>query len=150
MLNIAAIMGRLVADPELRHTPSGVSVCSFTVAVDRSFSKAGEPRKADFIDVVAWRGSAEFVCKYFRKGSPIALDGAITTETYQDKNGGNRKRTAIVASNIHFAGQKAHPGGAGHDSDEGGEAGPAPAAPAYAPGANDDFIELGDSDDLPF
>ena len=75
MLNCAVIMGRLVADPELRTTGSGISVTSFTVAVDRRFARQGEERQTDFIDIIAWRQNAEFICKYFRKGSMIAIQG---------------------------------------------------------------------------
>ena len=96
MVNCAVIMGRLVANPELRATRnSGVSVTSITVAVDRKFS--GEDKQADFIDVIAWRGTAEFICKYFRKGSMIAIQGYIQTRMYEDKNGNKRKAVEIVA-----------------------------------------------------
>ena len=105
-LNIVALMGRLTRDPEMRKTPQGVSVATFTVAVDRSFVKQGEDRQADFIDIVCWRNTAEFVCKYFQKGSMIALNGSIQTRTYQDKNGNSRKAFEIVADNVHFAGEK--------------------------------------------
>ena len=111
MLNVVALMGRLVADPELRHTPQGVSVTTFTIAVDRSFVRQGEPRQADFLDIVAWRSTAEFVCKYFQKGSLIAVDGSIQTRSYQDKNGNNHKAFEIVANNVNFAGGK---GGSGN------------------------------------
>ncbi|MBQ6543311.1 MAG: single-stranded DNA-binding protein, partial [Clostridia bacterium] len=90
MLNCAIIMGRLVADPELRTTTSGISVTSFRVAVDRNFIRAGEERQADFIDVVAWRQTAEFVTKYFHKGSMIAVQGSIQTRNYEDRNGNKR------------------------------------------------------------
>lgn len=83
MLNVVAIMGRLVADPELRTTPAGVNVCRFRIACDRSFVRQGEQRQADFIDIVAWRAQAEFVCRYFSKGSLIAIDGRIETSNYQ-------------------------------------------------------------------
>lgn len=106
MLNVVAIMGRLVADPELRTTPAGVNVCRFRIACDRSFVRQGEQRQADFIDIVAWRAQAEFVCRYFSKGSLIAIDGRIETSNYQDKNGNNRTSFAIVANNINFAGSK--------------------------------------------
>ena len=79
MLNVVALMGRLVYEPELKTTPSGINVCSFRVAVDRSFTRQGEERKADFIDIVAWRQTAEFVCKYFQKGSVIAIEGSLQT-----------------------------------------------------------------------
>ena len=98
MLNVAVVMGRLVADPELRHTPSDVAVTSFTLAVDRSYVKSGTERQADFIDVVAWRSTADFVCKYFRKGQMMAVHGSIQTRTYTDKDGNKRKATEIVAN----------------------------------------------------
>ena len=102
MLNIVALMGRLVAEPELRHTPSGVATCTFRIAVDRSYSKDGE-RKADFIDIVTWRQTAEFVCKYFHKGSMIAVNGSIQTRNYEDKNGNKRTAFEVVAEGVHFA-----------------------------------------------
>lgn len=104
MLNVIAIMGRLVADPELRTTPAGVNVCSFRIACDRNFAKPGEQRQADFVDIVAWRQQADFVCRYFQKGSLIAVQGRLQTNNYQDKNGNNRTSVAVVADNINFAG----------------------------------------------
>lgn len=104
-LNVVVLMGRMVADPELKRTQSGVSVSSFRVAVDRSFSK--EERKADFIDVVAWKCTAEFVCKYFHKGSMIALAGSLQTRSYEDKNGNKRIAYEVVANEVHFAGSQA-------------------------------------------
>lgn len=109
MLNIAAIMGRLTADPELRQTQSGNPVTSFTVAVDRSFVKQGQERETDFINVVAWRKTAEFVCRYFRKGSMIAVNGSIQTRKYQDRDGNNRTAFEIVADNVHFCENKSAP-----------------------------------------
>jgi single-strand DNA-binding protein len=106
MINQAVIMGRLTADPELRQTQSGLSVTSFTVAVDRSFVKQGEERQTDFIDAVAWRGTAEFVSRYFQKGSMIALRGAIQTSSYEDKNGIKRKKFEILAEQVSFCGGK--------------------------------------------
>ena len=107
MLNVVAIMGRLVADPELRTTPQGTNVCSFRIACDRNFARQGEQRLADFIDIVTWRSQAEFVSKYFQKGSLIAIDGSIQTRQYQDKNGNNRTKVEVVASNVSFCGSKA-------------------------------------------
>ena len=104
-LNVVVLIGRMVADPELKRTQSGVSVSSFRVAVDRSFSK--EERKADFIYVVAWKGTAEFVCKYFHKGSMIALAGSLQTRNYEDKNGNKRTAYEVVANEVHFAGSQA-------------------------------------------
>ena len=82
MLNVAVLMGRLVADPELRHTPNGIAVTTFTIAVDRGYAKAGAERQADFIDIVAWRGTAEFVCKYFRKGQMILCQSLLGTKLF--------------------------------------------------------------------
>lgn len=113
MLNVAVLMGRLVADPELRHTTSDIAVTSFTIAVDRSYVKSGAERQADFIDIVAWRSTAEFVCKYFRKGQLIAVQGSIQTRSYQDKDGNKRKAFEIVADNVHFAESKRDGGTAG-------------------------------------
>ena len=110
MLNVVAIMGRLVAYPELKTTQQGTSVCSFRIACDRNFARQGEQRQADFIDIVAWRSQAEFVCKYFQKGSLIAINGRIQTRNYQDKNGSNRTAVEIVTSNVSFAGSKAADG----------------------------------------
>ena len=113
MLNVVAIMGRLVADPELRTTPQGTNVCSFRIACDRNFVRQGEQRQADFIDIVAWRSQAEFVSKYFQKGSLIAIEGSLQTRQYQDKNGNNRTAVEVVANNISFAGPKSSNQGGG-------------------------------------
>lgn len=154
MLNVAAIMGRLVADPELRHTPSDVAVTTFRVAVDRSYQKSGTERQADFIDVVAWRGTAEFVCKYFQKGSMIAVTGSIQTRNYEDKQGNKRTAFEIVASDVSFCGSRRESGGAGSSYDAGESAPQKPAfsepAPAYSSGSSEDFEELLGDDDLPF
>ncbi len=123
MLNVVAIMGRLVADPELRTTPQGTNVCSFRIACDRNFVRQGEQRQADFIDIVAWRSQAEFVSKYFQKGSLIAIEGSLQTRQYQDKNGNNRTAVEVVANNISFAGPKS--------SNQGGGASYQNSAPAY-------------------
>lgn len=151
MLNVVAIMGRLVADPELRTTPAGVNVCQFRIACDRNFARQGEQRQADFVDIVAWRAQADFVCKYFSKGSLIAINGRIQTRNYQDKNGNNRTAFAVVAENINFGGSK----GTNKQVDEGGEAAPrSDAWPKADPPANyggvDDFAVIDDNDDLPF
>ena len=116
MINVVAIMGRLTYDPELRTTPTGVSVVRFQVAVDRNFQRAGEERKADFIDVTAWRQTAEFVSKYFRKGSMIAVEGSIQTDNFTDKDGNKRKSVQVVASNVSFCGSKAESGTTGANS----------------------------------
>ncbi len=147
MLNNAVIMGRLVADPELRTTGSGISVSSFTVAVDRRFTRQGEDRQADFIDIIAWRQTAEFVCKYFRKGSMIAIQGYIQTRMYEDKNGNKRKAVEIVADNVSFCGSKAE-SNTGSFSREDSYAAAQP-APSYSTADEGDFKEIPE-DDLPF
>lgn len=106
MINCAVIMGRLVADPELRTTTGGISVTSFCVAVDRNYVKPGEERQADFINVVAWRQTADFVTRYFRKGSMIAVQGSIQTRSYEDRTGAKRTAVEIVADNVSFCGSK--------------------------------------------
>ena len=160
MLNVVAIMGRLVADPELRTTQSGTNVCSFRIACDRNFARQGEQRQADFIDIVAWRQQAEFVSKYFQKGSMIAIAGSLKTRQNQDKNGNNREAFEIVANNINLAGPKSSNAGGGANCYQNAapsyqNAAPArpaavEAAPSYSAGNADDFAVIDDSDDLPF
>ena len=133
-MNTVALMGRLTYEPELRKTPSGVSVIRFQVACDRSRSKDGE-RQADFIDCVAWRQTAEFISRYFHKGSMIAIEGTLQTSNYTDKNGNQRKQVEVLANNVSFCGPKPQE---------------APSA-APAPTANEaDFEVIDDDDDLPF
>lgn len=148
MLNVVAIMGRLVADPELRTTQNGNNVCSFRIACDRNYTAQGQERQADFIDIVAWRNQAEFVAKYFQKGSLIAVDGSLQTRQYQDRNGNKRTAVEVIANNISFAGAKK-----AEKVDDGGEAPPKDyrePAPAYSQGSADDFAVISDDDDLPF
>lgn len=142
MLNVAVVMGRLVADPELRHTPSDIAVTSFTLAVDRQY-KSGTEQQADFIDIVAWRGTAEFVCKYFTKGQMIAVHGSIQTRTYQDKDGNKRKTFEIVAGDVNFCGDKK----ASRESEEFKNVEARPQAQEHY---NTDFEEINGNDDLPF
>lgn len=107
MVNNVVIMGRLVRDPELRQLDNGTSVTSFSVAVDRNYvDKTTNERQADFLNVVAWRQTAEFVCKYFHQGDMIALEGSLQSRKYTDKDGNNRTAIEIVASNISFCGGK--------------------------------------------
>ena len=100
-INKTILGGRLTADPELKQTPSGVSVCSFTVAVNRRFSKDGE-READFSNCQAWRQTAEFICNYFKKGSSICIAGGIQTRSWEDQNGVRRFATEVVADEAYF------------------------------------------------
>ena len=145
MLNTVILMGRLTADPELKKTPSGVSVTSFTVAVNRSYGK--QERQTDFIECVAWRNTAEFICKYFRKGQMIAVQGSIQTRSYQDKQGNKRKAVEVQADNVSFADSK---------GSSGGQQNSAYAAPGYAAtssfsqGSADDFAVVDDKGDMPF
>lgn len=159
MLNVVALMGRLVADPELKTTQSGNSVCTFRVAVDRSYIPQGEERQADFITVTAWRKTAEFVSKYFQKGSMISVQGRLETRQYQDKNGNNRTATEVLAAEVGFCGPKAadKPTTATYEKQtakhvrEANAAHSAPhAAPAYEQGNMDDFATIPDDGDLPF
>ena len=107
MLNHIAIMGRLVRDPELRRTGSGVAVASFTVAVDRDFgAKDGGQKETDFIDCVAWRQTGEFVSKYFRKGGMIVVSGRLQIRNWTDKDGNKRKTAEVVADNCYFGSTK--------------------------------------------
>ena len=106
MLNVIALMGHLVANPELKQTQSGIAVTSFTIACDRSYCKAGQERQTDWIDCVAWRSNAEFICKYFGKGQLIAVQGELQTRNYTDRDGNKRKATEVVVSQAHFAESK--------------------------------------------
>lgn len=144
MINSVVIMGRLTFDPELRTTPSGVSVVQFQVAVDRNFQRQGEERKTNFIDVTAWRQTAEFISRYFRKGSMIAVEGSIQTDNFTDNSGNKRKSVRVVANNVSFCGSKA-------ESAVNTNPAYSQPAPSYASADNSDFEEIVDDDeDLPF
>lgn len=157
MLNVVAIMGRLVADPELRTTQQGTNVCTFRIACERSYTPNGQQRQADFVDIVAWGKTAEFICKFFQKGSMIAVEGRLQTRQYQDKWGSKRTAVEVVANNISFAGVKAadKPAAASYEQQTLNHVQQAKAAqivpqPAYAQGNMDDFAVISDTDDLPF
>ena len=140
MINTVALMGRLTYEPELRTTPSGISVINFQIACDRTYQTKGEERKADFIDCQAWRSSAEFLNKYFHKGDMIALTGSIKTENYTDKDGNKRKSVLVSVENISFCGSKNE--GNNHPSQQ---------SKSYANMYVADFEEIiDDDDDLPF
>ena len=147
MLNHITIMGRLVRDPELRRTGSGVAVASFRVAVDRDFvSREGGERKADFIDCVAWRQTGEFISKYFTKGRMIVVDGRLEMRDWTDKDGNKRTSAEVVVANAYFGDSK-------REGDSGSYSAPAPSYGSYAapaPAASD-FAMLEDDDaQLPF
>ena len=143
MLNVIAIQGRLARDPELRQTTTGKSVASFTVACDRGRRDANGQSTADWIPVVAWDARAEFVCKYFQKGSMIAVDGRLQSRTYTAKDGTNRTALEIVANNIHFCGSKAESAALA------GSPAPAAPAPSFSP-VREDWQLIEDEGDLPF
>lgn len=161
MINRVILMGRLVADPELKTTTSGISVTSFRIAVDRSYVKAGAERQADFFDIVAWRSSAEFVCRNFSKGSLIAVDGQLQSRQYQTKDGQNRTAIEVVADNVSFTGERrdnsgTYGGGYSQATRTNAYGGsqiapePAPQPAAYSAGSADDFQVMPLDDDLPF
>ena len=106
MLNKALLMGRLTADPELRRTQNNTAVTSFTLAVGRSFTRAGEQPQTDFIDVVAWRQTGEFVSKYFTKGRMAVVEGRLQIREWTDKDGGKRRTAEVVADNVYFGDAK--------------------------------------------
>lgn len=146
MLNVICIMGRLAHEPVAKTTPSGVPVTTFTVAVERSMAGQDGNRQTDFFDVVAWRKTAEFVSRYFNKGSWIAVNGSLQTRSYEDKNGNKRKAYEIIADNVHFAGNKSDASTGGGDADDSQFVQQAQAAPtAQASG-----FEVVNTDDLPF
>ena len=144
MFNLVVLTGRLTADPEIKTTPSGVNVTSFSIAVSRRY-RSGEETQADFINIVAWRQTAEFITKYFKKGSMIGIEGSIQTRRYTDKEGKNRTAFEVVANNVQFVEAKREGTGA-----------PAMGMPeppaAFSNASANEFTEVtGDSDDdLPF
>ena len=136
MINNVILMGRLVADPELRTTNTGKSVANFRIAVDRAYSK-GNDKKADFITIVAWESTADFISKYFNKGSMIALRGEIQTRSYEDNSGNKRTATEVLAREVSFCGGKNE----GNNNSS--------VAPTSMSAPND-FEEIPDGEDLPF
>ena len=106
MLNKIILMGRLTRDPELRRTQSGTAVASFTLAVDRDYKPQDGERETDFIDIVAWRGTGEFVSKYFTKGRMAVVEGRLQVRDWTDKDGNKRRSTEVVADNVYFGDSK--------------------------------------------
>ncbi len=146
MLNCVTLMGRLTADPELRTTTTGRSVCSFSIAVERSYAKPGEQRQADFINIVAWESTANFISRYFSKGSMIAIQGQIQTRPYEDKNGNKRTAFEVIAREVSFCGSRAETGTVAPAA----QVSPAAPAPTYQTAVPGDFEEITDDEDLPF
>jgi len=143
-------MGRLTADPELRHTPNEIAVTTFTVAVNRSYVKQGTERQADFIDVVAWRNTAEFVCRYFKKGQMIAVTGSIQTRTYQDREGKNRKAVEVVADNVYFTESRNNSSTNNNSVSNNDTNYEQEKNTSYSSGNADDFTVIANDEDLPF
>lgn len=142
MINTVALTGRLTYEPELKSTPSGVSVLRFQIACDRNYQAQGQERQADFIDCIAWRQTAEFISRYFHKGDMIGVEGSIQTSNFTDKDGNKRKSVDVVANNVSFCGSK-------QQSNAKPNLNVAP--PQYASADNSDFEEIvDDDDDLPF
>ena len=150
MLNKIILMGRLVKDPELRRTQSGTAVTSFRIAVDRDFKSQDGSKQADFFDVVAWRGTAEFVSKYFTKGRMAAVEGRLQIRDWTDKDGGKRRSAEVVADNVYFGDSKREGGSDYSPAPAYGT--PAPSRGYAAPaGGQSDFAEIGEGDgELPF
>jgi len=159
MLNHIVIMGRLTRDPELRTTQSGVSVTSFTVAVDRDFGgRDGGERQTDFVDCVAWRSTGEFVSKYFHKGSMIVVSGRLQSRKWQDREGNNRVSWEINADNVYFGesrresdSNRADSYSNTYSSNSGSSYGGYDSGRSGAPAPSNTFVELDDGDgELPF
>ena len=150
MLNKIFIMGRLTRDPELRRTQSGTAVTSFSLAVDRDYKSQSGEKETDFIDVVAWRSTAEFVSKYFTKGRMAVVSGRLQIRSWTDKDGNKRRSAEVIADNVYFGDSK--PGGQSSGMDtgfSGGQSFGGYSAPASAPAS--DFAMLDEDDaELPF
>lgn len=143
MLNKIIIMGRLTRDPELRRTQSGTAVTSFSLAVDRDFKSQSGEKETDFIDIVAWRNTADFVSKYFSKGRMAVVEGRLQIRDWVDKDGGKRRSAEVVADNVYFGDSK-------RDGDSGTSGGYHTAGRPADVSAND-FAEIGEEDgELPF
>lgn len=147
MLNHIVLMGRLTRDPELRRTATGASVASFSIAVDRDFKTDGGERETDFIDVVAWRNTADFVSKYFAKGRMAVVSGRLQIRTWTDKDGNKRRSAEVIADNVYFGdSKKESSGGDSYGGTYGGYN-----APAHSTTPASDFVTLdGDGEQLPF
>ena len=159
MLNHIVLMGRLTRDPELRRTGSGVAVASFTLAVDRDYAAQGAEKETDFVDIVAWRNTAEFVSKYFAKGRMAVVTGRLQIRNWQDKEGNKRRSAEVVADNVYFGDSKRDNADGGSFNQSQGYAQsfnqvpqqPAYQAPQNVSAAQSDFSMLSDDDpDLPF
>lgn len=148
MLNVVCLMGRLGSDPELRHTQSQIPVTSFSIAVDRTFQPKDQEKQTDWINVVAWRGTAEFITRYFHKGSLIAVQGSLQSRNYTDKQGNRRTAYEVVADNVFFGESRRDGGSPGsYDSQVPNYNESQPAFSTAEPG---DFEEIVGDEELPF
>lgn len=150
MLNCTTLIGRLIADPELKTTNSGKSVATFRIAVDRAFVKQGEQRQADFITIVAWGNQALFVSRYFSKGSMIGIQGRIQTRNYEDNNGNKRTAFEVVATEVSFCGGKNENSSTDSSTVPAYSSTNTSTVPGFSQMPTDDFEEITDDDDLPF
>ena len=151
MLNKIFLMGRLTRDPELRRTASGTAVTSFSLAVDRDFKSQNGEKETDFIDIVAWRSTAEFVSKYFAKGRMAVVEGRLQIRDWTDRDGGKRRSAAVIADNVYFGDSRRD--GAGDFGGAPGYSAPMGGRSNYAAPMDNhsDFAEIGEEDgDLPF
>lgn len=145
MLNRILLMGRLTRDPELRRTQSGTAVTSFTLAVDRDFKSQSGEKETDFIDIVAWKNTAEFVSKYFSKGRMAVVDGRLQIRDWTDKDGNKRRSSEVIADSVYFGDSKRD--GA---APQGENSSFRPAGNPVDVNPGDDFAEIGDDGNLPF
>ncbi|MFI3228107.1 MAG: single-stranded DNA-binding protein [Clostridia bacterium] len=151
MLNKVILMGRLTRDPELRHTQSNRAVCSFSLAVNRDFAPQGGQAQTDFVDIVAWGKTGEFVSKYFVKGQLVAVTGRLQSRTWEDKNGNKRVTIEVNAEEVHFAEPKRSSQNSGDRYENSAPSRNNQAAPASFDFDDSDFSEIADDDgDLPF
>ena len=149
--NKVILIGNMTADPELKQTQTGTSVCSFSIAVNRRFSKNDQGQTVDFINIVAWRQSADFVCRYFKKGNPILVCGQLQTRTWTDNQGQKRYATEVIADEVSFvapAGAGAAPAGGAPQGDVYAPA--AYGAPAFNTAGSANFEEIPSDESLPF
>ena len=168
-MNNVSLIGRLTANPELKHTTSGLAYARFSIAVDRAFVKQGEERQADFINIVAWNKTAEFVCRYFMKGQRIGITGEIRTGSSTAQDGSKRYTTDVMANNVYFCESKGNSGNSNGGYNNGYQQNnyqnnsyqqnnyqqpsrqePAPPAPSYSNGDMGDYSAMPSDEDLPF
>jgi single-strand DNA-binding protein len=138
MFNLVVLSGRITANPELKTTANGVPVCTFSIAVERRY-KQGEEKQTDFINIVAWRGTAEVVAKHFTKGNMIGIEGSIQTRKYQDNNGNNRTLFEVIANNVQFV-----------ESKKANENNSTPTSQSFSNANATDFVDIDVDEDCPF